>query len=210
MRRMARAATQALIDAEPTLTELDTQAGDGDLGTNMARGATAIRELEEAVWHSPHSALKAMGIAVRRAIGGSSGALYAVAFLRASRRLSQHSSATAGDWADALTLAAEAISETGGATTGDRTMLDALVPAGKALSATLSSGQSIQAALTACADAAEDGAKSTSEMRPNLGRASYLGERALGVRDAGAVAVSVWLKAMASEIERASANGQSS
>ncbi|HEY9868730.1 MAG TPA: dihydroxyacetone kinase family protein [Candidatus Obscuribacterales bacterium] len=200
VRRLALAAAQALIDAERTLTDLDTRAGDGDLGTNMARGAAAVRNLPETGWESPSSALAAMGDALRRAIGGSSGPFYGAALLRASRRLAEETSPTPRAWADSLMLAAQAVAELGGAVPGDRTMLDALFSAAKAASTAVSAGHSAEAALTACAAAAEEGAKATAAMQPKLGRASYLGDRALGVPDGGAVAVAVWLKALATEL----------
>jgi dihydroxyacetone kinase len=200
VRRLALAAAQSLIDAERILTDLDTRAGDGDLGTNMARGATAIGNLPETAWESPSVALAAMGDALRRAIGGSSGPFYAAALLRASRRLAEETSPTARAWADALMVAAQAISELGGAMPGDRTMLDALLPAARAASLALSAGQSADTALTACVSAAEEGAEATAAMQPKLGRSSYLGQRAVGVPDGGAVAVAVWLKAIATEI----------
>jgi len=199
VRRLALAAAHALVDAEAILTDLDMRAGDGDLGNNMVRGAAAIGNLPEAAWQSPRTALAAMGDALRRSIGGTSGPLYATALLRASRRLSNETFPAADDWTDAFRLAVESISELGGAMPGDRTMLDALSPAVKALAAALTAGQSTGTALAVCAAAAEDGAKATSAMQPKLGRASYLGDRAVGVPDAGAVAVTVWLKALAAE-----------
>src|SRR4029453_13961174 len=135
-----------------------------------------------------------MGDGPRAAIGGSSGPFYAAALLRASRRLSDETCPTPEAWADAFRLAVEAVSELGGAVPGDRTMLDALFPAATALSAALSAGQSADTALAACVAAAEKGAEATIAMQPKLGRASYLGDRAAGVADGGAVAVSVWLK----------------
>jgi len=199
MRQLALVAAQALIEAEALLTDLDSRAGDGDLGSSMARGATAIRNLPDADWKSPSIALAAMGNALRRAIGGSSGPFYATGLLRASRRLSDRDAPTLSDWTEAFMLAVEAISELGGAVPGDRTMLDALYPAAKALIAAQSAGQPAEAALAVCFAAAQEGAEATKTMQPKLGRASYLGERAVGVPDGGAVAVTVWLGALAKE-----------
>ena len=75
-------------------------------------------------------------------------------------------------------------------------MLDALYPAAVAFKAALGRGRSVADAWADCVQAAEAGAASTAQMPPRLGRASYLGDRVLGVQDAGAVAVSIWLRAL--------------
>ena len=90
----------------------------------------------------------------------------------------------------------EALAELGGAKGGDRTMLDALLPATDAFEASLGRGEGPVLALQASAAAAETGATATTAMRPRLGRASYLGDRAIGIPDAGATAVAIWLRAL--------------
>ncbi|NMO16024.1 dihydroxyacetone kinase subunit DhaK [Pyxidicoccus fallax] len=194
------AVATALDVAESRLTALDSAAGDGDLGISLVRGAEAIRALPESSWTSPSRALTAMGGALRRAIGGSSGPFYATALLRAARRLSEGKTDAAA-WAEAFSLAVDAVSELGGARPGDRTMLDALKPAADAFAGAVKAGQSPADAWAACVREAEQGADATSRMQPRLGRASYLGERALGVPDAGAAAVVVWLKALTPYIQ---------
>jgi dihydroxyacetone kinase len=195
-KRLALAAAMALAAAEQQLTELDAKAGDGDLGASMARAAEAIRALPEHAWNAPAHALTEVGNALRRAIGGSSGPFYATALLRASRSLGD-ASPMPEDIASALDAAVAAITELGGARLGDRTMVDALSPAAAAFRGEIATGGSAMAALAAAASAAEAGAKATQSMQPRLGRASYLGERAVGVPDGGAVAVAIWLRAMA-------------
>jgi dihydroxyacetone kinase len=187
------AVADALDAAESFLTELDSAAGDGDLGISLARGAAAVRALPDSAWTSPTRALTAMGDALRRSVGGSSGPFYATALLRAARRLADTTPDTTA-WAGAFQAAVEAVAELGGARPGDRTMLDALQPAADTFAAALRAGQSPANAWEACVLAAERGAEATARMKPRLGRASYLGERVLGVPDAGAAAVVVWLK----------------
>jgi dihydroxyacetone kinase len=85
----------------------------------------------------------------------------------------------------------------GGAKPGDRTMLDALHPAAEAMKAQASKGASPTDIWRAGLDAAKNGAQATASMTPRLGRASYLGARAVGIPDGGAVAVTVWLAALA-------------
>ncbi|MGK9232805.1 dihydroxyacetone kinase subunit DhaK [Inquilinus limosus] len=194
------AVAEALVKAEPHLTDLDSRAGDGDLGASMVRAAEAIQALPDAAWADPSRALAAIGDALRRAIGGSSGPFYATALLRASRRLAGDPVPAPAAWAEAFTVAVQSIAELGGAKPGDRTMLDALQPAAEALSAGLAEGKSPEEAWAACVAAAAAGTDATARMLPRLGRASYLGERAIGVPDAGAAAALVWLQALTPSI----------
>ncbi|MBE9607230.1 dihydroxyacetone kinase subunit DhaK [Acetobacteraceae bacterium H6797] len=192
LRDAATRVASALEAAEPELTKLDSHAGDGDLGISMARAASAIRALPEASWNSPAEAMEAAANALRRAIGGSSGPFYATALLRASRSLQTNPDA----WSEAFSAAVAAISDLGGAKPGDRTMLDALHPAAEAFVIATARGASLLEAWEEACEAAAEGTAATAGMRPRLGRAAYLGERALGVPDAGASAVLVWMKAL--------------
>ncbi|MBL6457690.1 dihydroxyacetone kinase subunit DhaK [Belnapia sp. T6] len=195
VRRAALAAAAALEAAEARLTELDSVAGDGDLGLSMTRGAGAIRALPASAWADAPGALTAMGEALRRAIAGSSGPFYATALLRAARNLPEGAPQPA-DWSRAFTQAVAAIAELGGAVPGDRTMLDALEPAAQGFAAALATGRTPQEAWGEAVAAARQGAEATAEMHPRLGRASYLGGRVLGTPDAGAVAAVTWLEAL--------------
>jgi ATP-dependent dihydroxyacetone kinase len=192
------AVASALQAAEPLLTDLDSKAGDGDLGLSMTRGTEAIRALGAGAWADPPTALIRIGDALRRAIGGSSGPLYATALLRAARTLPARP--TPADWAKGFRAGVEALAELGGAKRGDRTMLDALLPAIDALEASLGRGEGAAVALQAAAAAADAGAAATAAMRPRLGRASYLGDRVIGLQDGGARAVAIWLRALAEHL----------
>ena len=97
-------------------------------------------------------------------------------------------------WAEALDQGCQAISELGGAKPGDRTMLDALDPFVKALQKNLGAKAPHEAVLSAV-EAAEHGVEATAQMKPSLGRSSYLGDRVLGHPDPGAKAIAVWLRA---------------
>ena len=143
LQRIALAVAAAFEKEEAVLTELDSRAGDGDLGISMVRGAAAIRALPAADWANPAVALAAMGNALRRAIAGSSGPFYAVALLRAARELEQAAPDSAA-WARAFASAVASVGELGGARAGDRTMLDALLPAVDAFTAAVRSGQVLQ------------------------------------------------------------------
>lgn len=196
LKGIALAVASAFEQQEATLTDLDSRTGDGDLGISMVRGAAAIRALPEESWANPASAFTAMGNALRKAIAGSSGPFYAVALMRAARELDA-AVPDALAWAEAFSRAVASVSELGGAKPGDRTMLDALQPAADAFRAALDSGLSLPEAWKKAVDAAEQGVEATASMRPRLGRAAYLGDRALGSPDAGASAVLVWMKAIA-------------
>ncbi|POR51123.1 homodimeric dihydroxyacetone kinase [Paraburkholderia eburnea] len=190
------AVAQALVQNEARLTELDALAGDGDLGASMHRAADAAAALPVDALGAAPQALGALGASLRRAIAGSSGPFYATALLRASRVLADTPEPTPQQWARAWRAAIEAISELGGAKAGDRTMLDALTPAVEAFEDALKKGQAVQQAWGAAVLAAEQGAQATAHMHPRAGRASYLGKRAIGAPDGGAVAVACWLGAL--------------
>ena len=187
------AACKALLAAENELTEMDRVTGDGDLGVSMARGAKGVQDaLESYPLDNIPATLKALGHTLRRALGGSSGPLYGVLFLRCGSVLEASRSAGLAQWAEALDQGCRAISELGGAKPGDRTMLDALDP----FLRTLQQGAKPEReGVLAAVEAAERGAEATAQMLPKLGRSSYLGGRVLGYPDPGAKAISVWLRA---------------
>jgi len=192
-----RAVCAALSAAEPKLTAMDQVVGDGDLGISLARGAAAIlADMPGYDLAAPPQALKAMSATLRRALGGTSGPLYAVFLLRAARTLEAADVVDAAAWAEAFAQGAVAIGELGNATPGDRTMLDAMVPAAEALKAALAQGQDLPAALARSVSAAQDGTARTAAMAPRRGRSSYLGDRVAGHPDPGAEAVAIWLAAV--------------
>ncbi|TCV47496.1 dihydroxyacetone kinase family protein [Agrobacterium tumefaciens] len=196
LRAAAELVAGALIAAEPKLTQLDSVTGDGDLGTSMVRGAEAILALPMESFADVSGGLMAMANAMRKAIGGSSGPFYATGLMRASRHLAGIEKPTAQQMAEAFVAAVAAVSELGGARPGDRTMIDALHPAAETFRDKLAGGASAAEAWRSAVAAGVAGAEATASMKPRLGRASYLGERAVGHLDAGAVAVSIWLEAI--------------
>lgn len=200
LRQVAEVVAKALIAAEPQLTELDSITGDGDLGASMTRGGEAVLALSGESFGDAADGLIAMGNAMRKAIGGSSGPFYATGLMRASRHLAGIEQPTAAQMAEAFVAAVEAISNLGGAKPGDRTMVDALHPAAQMFKDKVSEGTTAGEAWKAAVEAGVAGAEATKTMKPRLGRASYLGERAVGHPDGGAVAVSIWLKAIAGAI----------
>jgi dihydroxyacetone kinase len=186
--RTVEAICARLLDAEQELTDLDQQVGDGDLGLSLARGARAVLT-DKPQYDGTDDASVLRGIAgtVRRAVGGTSGPLYAALVLRISAKRSDGE-----PWPIAFAAGVDAIADLGGAKLGDRTMLDALIPA----AAALRSGQ-----LADAVTAARAGTEQTAGIVAVRGRSSYLGDRVLGVVDPGAQAVVLQLEAIRTALE---------
>jgi triose/dihydroxyacetone kinase / FAD-AMP lyase (cyclizing) len=194
VKRAIEAACKALIDAEEELTEMDRVTGDGDLGASMRRAAVAVQStLGSYPLDNVSATLKALGHLLQREMGGSSGPLYGVLFLRCGNVLENSRTRGLTRWVEAIDQGCQAISELGGANPGDRTMLDALDPFVKSLKD--ARGEPSREMLLTAVEAAESGVEATAQMKPRLGRSSYLGDRVLGHPDPGAKAVAIWLRA---------------
>ncbi len=188
----------ALTTSAPRLTELDQAVGDGDLGISLTRGSRAMQEaLPTLPLDDAAATLNDLGIIIQNALGGTSGPLYAAMLLRASSQLRDRGASDPKAWSAAFRAGCDAVGTLGGASAGDRTMLDALLPAATALDQALTEGCPLSEALHAAATAAEKGVQATAAMPPRRGRSSYLGQRALGHPDPGAEAVAVWVRAIA-------------
>jgi dihydroxyacetone kinase len=193
--RAIKAACDALIEAEPELTELDRITGDGDLGASMKRASIAVKEAISAYPLNDISAsLKALGHTLRHELGGSSGPLYGVLFLRAGNVLENSGPIDFTEWTTAFEEGCRAISELGGAKPGDRTMLDAFDPFLRTLRE--AGTRTPREVLVSAVAEARRGADATAQMKPRLGRSSYLQDRVLGHPDPGAIAVAIWLRAV--------------
>jgi len=178
-RAAIEAACNALIDAQGELTEMDRVTGDGDLGTSMERAARAVQaSLDSYPLDDLPATIKALGHTLRHALGGSSGPLYGVLFLRCGSVLHDSRAIGLTQWADALDEGCRAIGELGGAKPGDRTMLDALDPFVKALRK--EAGKAPHEAILVAVAAAEQGAEATAQMKPRLGRRPASGSRHAG------------------------------
>jgi dihydroxyacetone kinase phosphoprotein-dependent L subunit len=188
-----RAAEMVAADAE-RLTRLDAEIGDGDHGLNLARGFTAaVAALPEDA--SPGKTLMAAGRAIVSKTGGASGPLYGTVLRRAGKALGDAESVDAAGLGAALRAALEGVQELGQAAEGDKTMVDALIPAVAAYEGAQSEG--LAAATRAAADAAAKGAEATIPLEARKGRASYLGPRSVGHEDPGASSTALILRALA-------------
>ena len=205
-----RLAAGRLHESTGRLTELDQAIGDGDHGTNMDRGFTAIvAKLDAAQADSapagrgpdgspdPAGLLRLAGKTLISTVGGAAGPLYGTALLRAGGAVADRPELSAADGVAALEAAIGGIAGLGKATTGEKTMLDALTPALEAARAAIAAGADGPAVLAAAADAAEAGAAATIPMLATKGRASYLGERSIGHQDPGATSSALLLRALA-------------
>ena len=189
-----RRAGDLIAEHADELTELDAAIGDADHGANMKRGMeAAMAAVAAPVPGTADTVLKKAATALISKVGGASGPLYGTFFLRMA-------AATAGRSAldlDALTDAVEAgvggIMQRGRAEAGEKTMLDAWLPALEALRA----GTSMQAALREAAAAADAGRAATEPMLARKGRASYLGDRSIGHVDPGASSTALIVRALA-------------
>ena len=153
------AVATALEQAEAELTRLDSECGDGDLGISMVRAAEVLRSAAQDGGSDPSAMLATLAARLRRAVGGSSGPFYATALLRAARSLPAHP--RRGDWSQAFQDAVKSVGDLGGARPGDRTMVDALVPAAAALARLHDDTVAVSDIMSTAADAAEHAAAST-------------------------------------------------
>lgn len=186
--------------AQEELQELDGRAGDGDLGVTVKLGFSAVREnLPRLVTSDSDigSILTQSGSTFNRAAASTFGTLMATAFMRAGRAAKGRDRINLGDWAEMIRAATDGVMERGKAAPGECTMLDALVPAREAIEKCAAEGCSLDEALARAAQAAESGARATAEMVAKHGRAGWLGQRSLGVPDAGASAIAIMLRAVA-------------
>jgi phosphoenolpyruvate---glycerone phosphotransferase subunit DhaL len=180
------------------LSEIDGAIGDGDHGINMSKGFTAAGERLAA---SPPARLSAalgvLGETLVEGVGGSMGPLYGNFFLALSESLGDKELVDAPAFSAMLGAGLAAIQEIGSAKVGDKTLLDALVPARDAFDAAVKAGKPFAQALSEMAAAAERGRDSTKDLVAKVGRASRLGERSRGVLDAGATSCALLLGTMA-------------
>jgi len=189
IRTLVLAATQTLVDHVEELTALDQAIGDGDHGLNMRRGAQAIQaKLPELEGKPLNEALKTMGMTCMSTIGGSSGPVFGTLLVTLAKELPAEP--TASDVARALDAGIKALTRLGKAEIGQKTLLDVLAPVQAVLAA---GGADMPARVRQCAI---DSAAATAQIAATRGRASFLGDRALGHVDPGSRSMSLIIGAV--------------
>lgn len=191
-----RGAATVVTERREELIDLDRAIGDGDHGENLTRGFTAvIAKLQTADPSSVGDVLKLVASTLMSTVGGAAGPLYGTAFLRAAK--AADGDLDAAGVASVLAAGLEGIVARGKAEVGEKTMVDAWAPAAAAAGEVAENGGGAAQAWRAAADAARAGAESTEELVARKGRASYLGERAIGHRDPGAESSALLIEAAA-------------
>jgi len=195
VRLMMLRVADAIIAAEPLLSQADRDLGDGDHGVGMSRGMEAVKvQLEAMAPQSAEEVFVATGTAMMSSMGGASGVIFGTTFRAGGKALSGRSGLDSEGLALFLEAALEGVVKRGGAQPGGKTMVDALAPA--AVAARASVALPVEEALRQSAVAAEAGKEASKNMIAQFGRARTLGEACLGFPDAGAISVTIILQTM--------------
>ncbi|MEU3826695.1 dihydroxyacetone kinase subunit L [Streptomyces sp. SID486] len=190
-RWMTTAAASVEREAE-RLTALDSAIGDADHGSNLQRGFRAVTAaLEKEAPGTPGAVLTLAGRQLISTVGGASGPLYGTLLRRTGKALGDTAEVGAEQLAAALREGVDGVMKLGGAAPGDKTMIDALLPAADALASGFAAARA----------AAEEGAEATTPLQARKGRASYLGERSIGHQDPGATSSALLIAALADTAE---------
>lgn len=188
--------SRQIIANKDFLTELDREIGDSDHGFNMARGFEAVIEKVPQDLDDIGAALKKAGMTLLSTVGGASGPLYGTAYMEAGKILAGKTELAKEDFKAAFDAAIAGIQKRGKAVKGEKTMLDALMPARDIYAEKIDAGEDLIAALESACKAAHDGVEYTKTIIATKGRASYLGERSLGHQDPGATSSTITLEAI--------------
>ena len=192
---VVRTIAQTSVDNETYFCELDAVVGDGDFGYSLARGfEIVLSDWDDLGYDDIGGLLKKTALILTKRIGGTSGPIWGTAFLRAGGALAGKPEPTGEDVVAAMRASIEGIKQRGNSDVGDKTLLDALVPATDTLEANL--GEGTATALERAAATARESAEATKGMLAMRGRASYTGERSRASSDAGAIGVAVMFEAV--------------
>jgi phosphoenolpyruvate---glycerone phosphotransferase subunit DhaL len=197
---VVRTIAQVSVDNEKYFGDLDAVVGDGDFGYSMARGFELVLQDWDSFDRSDIGTfLKKIAVVITSRIGGTSGPLWGTAMLRAASTAGQVASLEPEQVVAMLRASIEGIKARGRSDVGDKTLLDALVPAVDVIEQNVAGQASAAATLRAAAGTAREQAEATRSMQAMRGRASYTGERSIGTLDAGAVAIAVIFEALADQ-----------
>ena len=185
-----------VVQNQDLLTELDSAIGDADHGSNMARGMNAVAEKLDGATQID-ALFKSVGMTLVSSVGGASGPLYGTFFLRFGASAGAVTELDAGELSAALRAGLGGVVARGKAEAGDKTMLDAMIPALDSLDAALAAGRDLAAASAEAVEAAAGGRDATAPLVARKGRASYLGDRSAGHVDPGAASTALLFEALA-------------
>lgn len=179
------------------LTELDASIGDGDHGLNMSKGFASVKEaLSKDGIKDVEDVFKKTGMALVSHVGGASGPLYGTAFMKAAVVINGKENINIEDFINILKAAIDGVELRGKAKSGEKTMLDALIPAYEAGLKAKEEGKEYKEVLKEVDKAAKGGTDHTEKIIATKGRASYLGERSIGHKDPGAASASIIISAV--------------
>jgi dihydroxyacetone kinase len=194
---VVRHMSEIIIENETYFCELDSAGGDGDFGMSLSKGFKEIlKQIDDIDDENPQRFLRGCAMIISEYCGGASGPIWSSAFSAAASSLKGIDTPQPTDIAAMLEAAIQGIQKRGGAARGEKTLLDALIPASEALEDAVAHGENLRSAFEKAAQAAAAGAEETKEMVASKGRASYVGERSLGSPDAGAAAIAVIFSAL--------------
>lgn len=183
------------------LNRMDSALGDGDFGASMQRGVLAIQAKVPMVADKDIGTIfKTIGMALVSTMGGTSGPLLGTLFIQMGGKAQGKNELTLHDLSEMLRAGVDGIMARGKAQVGDKTMLDAFVPAAEALQAAQGQHESLQQALRRASDAAKFGRDNTAHLVAKKGRASYVGERGLGNIDPGAANAYLFISTLAESV----------
>ena len=203
---VVRVIATVAVDNEKYFGDLDAVVGDGDFGYSMARGFELVLQgWDDFDRTDIGTFLKKVAVVITSRIGGTSGPIWGTAFLRAGAAAGAADRLSPDQVVAMLRAAIAGIMARGKSDVGDKTLLDALVPAVDAVEAAVLEGGTAASALRAAAATARERAEATRSMIAKRGRAAYTGERSIGTLDAGAVAVAVMFEALADQWAKRSA-----
>ena len=198
---MVKQVALSIIDSEPLLTDADRNLGDGDHGLGMERGMKAVLEkIESSSFNQISDVFKSAGMAMMSSMGGASGALFGTLFRNGGKALDGEETLNSEGLKSFLNAANEGVKSRGGASTGDKTMIDALEPAAREASKNIS--LPLYELISLVSQAADRGKEESKDMIATMGRAKTLRERSLGHPDAGACSVAIILKSMSEFINQ--------
>ena len=189
---VVRTITDTCIANEKYFGDLDSVVGDGDFGFSLARGFENVRDQWDGFDRADIGTfLQKVAITITGRVGGTSGPIWGTAFLRAAGVAKGKVDLTGEDVVAMLRAAIEGIKARGGASLGEKTLLDSLVPMTDTIEERLAAGDPASEVVKAAAVTARVTAEATKELEAKRGRASYTGERSIGSVDPGAIAIAV-------------------